>query len=549
MISCLLIHVFRNQDGAPVFNENPIVGEQLRIGRDSACEIHLADHRIGLVCATVQRTEDGRLDINAAENQTIGINGSFAHNAILSPGTRIEIGPCLLLVEPVADGHDLVLSVEMIQSLTDPDTAQAGQGAPLTLAELKWSKRKLGFQLAAGILFLFFLLPVLPSISNISEYFIPWLPGNLTASWNPRPLSGGHGLFGAKCSTCHKQAFQAIANDTCLECHQQVVMHQADKKLPTNLFKNVRCTECHQDHKGKTGLVSSEAAQCVGCHGDIENRYPRTSLPDIRDFDTDHPEFRITLPYKNSLVRVKREEMHKYKAEQGLKMSHKIHMDKKGVSSPLGNMVMTCQDCHKPDESGRHFLPMTMQGSCQQSRCHKMYFEEPVEGKVPHGSVRELMHTARDFHLKWLTDPTGNNNSACENAEEAESSPVRRILDCANRLAKQNLSTLFKKNLNCDMCHETEQTGNADLPWKITPLRIHQDWQPGAIFMHSKHNTLPCTECHDKLNAKTSSEIAMPDLEKCRKCHVGDHVVPGKIKTGCGDCHRFHGKPVQGVSR
>ncbi|MEO5345781.1 MAG: hypothetical protein H7834_05305 [Magnetococcus sp. YQC-9] len=525
MISCLLIHISRNRDGEPVSREDRLAGETLRIGRASACEIHLADQRVCRILATVQRYEDGRLQIIAEADETLRVDGQSRQHAVLSPGTRIEIDPYVLLVEPESDGHDLVLSLEMTQPLPDPEIA------PLSLASLPWSKRQLGFRLAAGTLLLFFLLPLLASLSQPFGQWLSRLPIALTAWWNPGPLSGGHALIGNHCSTCHSQAFQAIADDTCLECHQKMRRHLATPN-------------CHIDHKGKSGLVSSNAAQCAPCHGAIEKIHPKTSLTDIHDFDTDHPPFRITLPLKNSLVRVKQEELHRHQAEQGIKMSHKIHLDKKGVSSPLGNVVMACQDCHKPDESGQHFLPMSMKESCQQSRCHRIYFQEPVEGRVPHGSVRELMHTAREFYLKWLTNPSTDFVTACGKREEEAASRVNQTLDCANRLAQQNIAVLFKKNLNCDMCHETEPTGDADLPWKIAPVRIHRDWQPGAIFMHSKHDTVNCTECHDKSNARTSTEISMPGLEKCRKCHTGDHAVAGKIRTGCGDCHRFHSKAV-----
>ncbi|MBF0613948.1 MAG: FHA domain-containing protein [Magnetococcales bacterium] len=542
MISCLLIHTARNPDSSPLSRESRLLGATLRIGRDSRCEIHLADPRVSLIHATVQRNAEGVPCIQAEENQTMRVQGELAEHALLSPGTALDIGPCRLHVEPNTAGHDLVLSVEMPQP--DPDLTKGRDTPPFTLAALRLSKRKAGLLLALGILLLFFLLPVLPGLLQTSNTWLSGISATLTATWNPRPLSGGHALFGAKCSTCHPRPFQPVADETCLECHRQMLVHLANDKLQTSLFKELRCTHCHLDHKGKEGLLSSGAKQCVMCHGQIETVHAKSSLSDIHDFDTDHPPFRITLPHKTGLLRVKQEEMPHHQAEQGLKMSHKIHLDKKGVSSPLGNVVMACTDCHKLAESGRHFQPMTMKESCQQSRCHKMFFDEPVEGKVPHGSVRDLMQTAREFYLQWLTNPSLDLARVCGPGEESAAAPLRHTLDCANRLAKKNISVFFKKKLNCDMCHVTEPTDQPDIPWKIAPLRIQRDWQPGAIFPHSRHNTLACTECHDKSNAKTSADIAMPDIAKCRTCHVGDRTVVDKIRTGCRQCHLFHWKPT-----
>lgn len=543
MISCLLIQVSRNQQGLPICKESVISGESVQIGRGAACKIHLLDHRVNLLHATVRRSEDGTLYIEGEKDVTININGFIEQSAALSPGTRVEIGPYLLIVESRPGGHDIALSVEMIRPLPEQDAAKACRTAPVTLAALGVGKRRLGFGLAACILFVFMLLPLLPSASSALDKWQATLPVTLTESWNPGPLSGGHGVFGAKCSTCHQRAFRAVSDDACVGCHKQIARHLAKDDLHASAFKKVRCTDCHQDHRGEAGLVLHDPSACVGCHGDIKRKNAGTALADAHDFGADHPQFHITLLDGKNVVRVRQDEKGKLVEKSGLKYSHQVHLDKKGVSSPQGDMVMVCGDCHKIDESGTHFAPMTMQKTCQQSRCHMLYFTEPADGVAPHGSEREVMNRLREFYAKWLADSPAKNMAACGHAGVPVNS-AKRTLDCANELAGKNAAaTLFRESgeaLECVMCHEISSTGDNDVPWKVAPLHINRDYQPGAVFPHSRHGTVNCTECHDKMNSKTSAEIAMPAIEKCRECHVGDQSAKGKVRSACDSCHRFH---------
>ena len=543
MISCLLIQVSRNQHGLPVRKERVIVGESIQIGRGAACKIHLLDHRVSLLHATVRQAEDGTLYIEGQHDVTFSINGFIEQSAAISPGTRIEMGPYLLVVEPAPHGHDIALSVEMTQPLPEQDIVKGSQTTPVTLAVLGLSKRRLGFGLAAFILFAFLLLPLLPGASSAFDKWQAKLPVTLTESWNPGPLSGGHSLLGAKCSTCHQRPFRAVSDQACLECHKQVAKHLRNDELNASAFKDARCTNCHSEHKGNEGLVPHNSQECVTCHGDIKRKNAGTALPDIHDFGTDHPSFHIPLQYGKNVVRLRQDEKEKPVEKPGLKFSHQVHLVKDGVSSPEGNTVMLCRDCHKIEESGVHFAAISMQKTCQQSRCHVWYFKEPVEGIVPHGSESQAMNKIREFYEKWLADSPANNMTVCTKSGEI-GNIAKRVLACANDLALKNAAaTLFKEsgdNLECGECHEIEPSGDSDVPWKVARLHINRDWQPGAVFLHSKHDTVNCTECHDKKNSKTNEDISMPTIEKCRECHVGDHFVKGKIKSTCDSCHKFH---------
>ncbi|MDO9011511.1 MAG: cytochrome c3 family protein [Gallionella sp.] len=541
MISCLLIHVSRTSQGLPVRQAGVIAGETIQIGRGAACPVHLPDHRVALHHASVRRADDGSLHMDAAGEAMLKIDGIIARSVALQPGMRIEIGPYVLGVETAPAGHDIALSMEKVHAPDGHETA-VGLKQPVTLEALGFSKRTLGAVLAVCILLVFLLLPMLPGASQALDKWQADLPVTLNGSWSPGSLTGGHALFEAKCSTCHKRPFQAVADEVCTGCHTQAGKHLSNETLHKRAFGSMRCTDCHADHKSRAKL-RHDAEKCVACHGDIKRINPDSKLADVHDFATGHPAFHITLPEgvdADGVERVVRfRQQDKPVERSALKYSHKIHLDKAGISSPEGDTVMQCRDCHRLDASGKHFAAMTMEKTCQQSACHALNFTEPVEGIVPHGSERAVMSRLREFYGRWLAD-VPENRAQCE-AAGAPANSVRATLDCVNDLARRNgAATLFRKNAECGECHEITPVASTNVPWKVTPLRTNHDWQPGAVFPHAKHGAMGCTACHDKMNSEKSADIAMPAIDKCRECHIGKDHARGKLISTCESCHRFH---------
>jgi predicted CXXCH cytochrome family protein len=531
MISCLLIHVSRNPQGLAVCKDSVITGETIQIGRGAACKIHLLDHRVSLLHATILHAEDGELYIEGEREVTLKVNGFIAQSAPFVPGTHVEIGPYELVVEPAAKGHDIVVSVELIHPLNDHDAAIARQTVPVTLVGLGISKRLIGLSMAACILFLFLLLPMLPGMSHAFDKWQASLPITLTGAWNPGQLAGGHALFAAQCSTCHQRPFQPVSDEACISCHKQVTKHVAKDALQVGVFKGSRCTDCHIDHQGRERLVLQDSSECVACHGDIKRLSANTTLANVRDFTVSHPAFKIALYEGKTLIRIRQGDKTPLLEKSGLKYSHKVHLAKEGVSSPQGDTVMRCQDCHLLEESGRHFAPMTMKKTCQQSDCHALEFTAPVEGIVPHGSERAVMNHLRVFYSKWLSESP--------NAECAQLVGV--VSACANQLAVKNAATtLFRKNDECGECHEIQASDDSEISFIIKKININRDWQPGAVFSHAKHGTVNCTDCHDKINSTRSADISMPAIKKCRECHVDNHPAQGKVTGNCDSCHLFH---------
>ena len=377
MISCLLIQVARNDTGLPLASsEVRIAGDAIELGRGAACQIYLPDHRVSLLHATIRRAEDGSLHLEAAPEALISVNGFVERAAELRPGTQVGIGPYLLGVRPSAEAFDLILSLETAEA--PAESPEAPGRTPVTLSALGLSTRRLGLGLAAFILLAFFVLPMLPLASPPIDKWQAGLPVRLTESVNPGPLSAGHAVSGMKCSACHQRAFRGVTDAACTKCHERVSAHLSAHSQHADRLGETRCTHCHASHEGKADAIRDGSSRCVGCHKRVEG-----TVAEARDFGSSHPPFHLTVPAGRKVLRVREDEKKMPPEKAGLKFSHQVHLDKEGVSSPDGRTVLNCRDCHKLEESGMHFAPMEMEMTCQQSRCHRLRFADPMAFMTP----------------------------------------------------------------------------------------------------------------------------------------------------------------------
>lgn len=537
MISCLLVLSSPNPAGSPVRNEIHVAGESIELGRGSACQIHLPDQRVSLLHATLKQAANGALEIEAAEDVSISINGCMKRCAALTPGTRIGIGPYLLTVERLVDNTNLTLAIDMPE-LPAQNSQSPTPLAPMSLAALGIGKRRLGVALAGFILVALLALPMLSRVSPAFETWQAGLPFKLTEWLSPGALSAGHGLSGARCSSCHQRAFQAVADTACTECHRQLALHLAGDPLHLRAVPTMRCAACHALHQDKADAIGYDIAQCLGCHQRLGS-----TVADVSDFAAAHPEFSLSVIQGMETVRVRQGETKLLLEKPGLKFSHQIHLAPKGLSTPEGDTVLNCRNCHKLEESGKHFAPMKMEQTCQQSRCHKQRFAEPVGGIVPHGAEREVMGLLRNFYATRLAAAPVEYLRQCGEIKTA-GNVLQRSMECAESLVRTYAAaTLFRasgENLECALCHEITATGKSDIPWRVLPVRINRDWQPKAIFDHARHDTVACVKCHDKADSKSSQDVALPNIEKCRECHAGATGAAGKLESNCQSCHPFH---------
>ncbi len=386
---------------------------------------------------------------------------------------------------------------------------------------------------------------------------------SLDTPWNPGMLAAGHQPWASDCRVCHSESFKMTQDKDCLACHKDIGDHVPKQaNLDKTGLEGVRCADCHRDHMGQTALADQNkhysGNNCESCHINIKANAPKSEIRDVGDFASKHPEFRVQVansPKPGDLRRVVLSEKDKVIEKTGLKFPHNVHMDKKGIAGPKGDVIMKCADCHVGDGTGITFKEVNMKDHCQS--CHELRFEPTLSNRqVPHGSVEEVLSTLREFYSYVVANKVpepmqvkGDILVIRPGSEEKKPAPAPLVTSGdAKTRATLAAKELFEKTA-CLVCHEISKgpaSGNMkttgfDLPqYTVAPVTPAHPWMPQARFNHKAHDKQACTDCHDAVNSKKASDVLMPGIEGCKDCHVGKQPVKNKIASDCGYCHGFH---------
>ncbi len=548
MIYCKLVQITRNSRGQPNDEERELAGDSLRIGRGADCIIHLPDPRIRLNHAFISRADDGKLYLESAED-LLNFNGEFRKREALNIGTRVNIGPYLFIVEGTDNEHDVILSYELVQPLSDERT-ELKKRSRTGLAQAGISKRFAALSLALLIGVLFLALPVLNAISPKLQISSKNLPIALDESWNPGPISAGHKLIATDCKQCHSKPFVQVEDSACTSCHKNIGGHSENKAIQAGMFGETRCASCHLEHKANRALTQSNPALCVDCHSNLKGsmaNFAKIPLDDIHDFSKDHPAFKLSMqtgPKETDIVRVAQSDKANLKENSGLKFPHDVHLAAKGIKSPNGRVTMQCNMCHVPDEAGVRFKSVSMQDNC--ASCHRLEFEPAVTSRqVPHADVANVMTTLREFYGTQSINETPIDVATIDGLLRRPNQPIAKAertsaLSWANQKANVIATDLFEVRV-CVTCHQvTANKNNTDTPWEIAPINITQHWLPKNNFAHNQHSNESCASCHDVAKSKTSADISIPDISNCQGCHSGATPIHDKVTSTCESCHGFH---------
>jgi hypothetical protein len=522
MITCLLVRINRDQQGHAVREEHLIHGDELSTGRGEECTIHLDDPRANLHVASIKCSKDGAFLIDG-EGTLLNIDGMYEHSANLAQGSRILLGPYEFVVEKIGGDHDLVISVELIHPL--PYEGEATKKiAPRSLSETELSIRKSAYWLAVITMVVFLLAPLVASLS--SEFRSAMAHSGIFPNqlWNPRMVSPGHSSFGAQCFRCHESPFRPVRSETCLSCHKETRQHIANIEIEKHAFKGVGCSECHRDHQDSP-IALQHAGVCIQCHANIKAKQADADIPDIHDFSTDHPAFKLSFKAgidASDVRRVSQADTRKLVENSELKFPHDQHIGL--VVVPWNRKAVRdikCVECHQADEAGERFKPINMKQHCYECHQDQLKFKLAPEGrKLPHGSEEEVSNTLRDYYAGLAF----RNKKTMEWVDE--------------QLAKTTQSLLAGGG--CEYCHTVEQAVGSNRLLKITPLQLTQNWFPASKFPHAKHQVYKCAECHEIENSEKSSDVAIPAIQSCKKCHTGTQPIRGKVTSSCISCHTFH---------
>jgi predicted CXXCH cytochrome family protein len=495
----------------------------------------------------------GRLRLTSLSSKGVRINGRRALKAVLFPGDTLQVGAASVTYDKERPQGLIVLRIHEPSEEDDgPSCAVRGlldRDAPGPNMSL-WS-----WTLTITVAVLFLLIPLSGVVMPAARK--PVRETRLVPSdnlWSPGPLHAAHQFIGNDCNACHKTPFTQVRNDECASCHADV-QHHVDVRTPdVNLFAEERCEPCHREHKQPSVLTMRDTRLCTDCHANLQTLKPQTRVQNVMDFGSEHPEFRLTV--LTDVVngawhskRLDRRDPQTFIERSHLRFSHAQHLDPKGIKSPTGERVLTCQNCHRPSSSGREMLPVKMETHC--SECHSLRFDEhdPSSG-VPHGDLQALSRTLQDhFSREYLqTGPAsarlfgaGGLRRPGEYPGSMSAEEQMRAREWVDAQSLKIARELLEKRV-CADCHEvTRVAGKTGFDqWRVEPVHLTEHWMPLARFSHAAHISQPCTSCHEGADkSKRATDILMPKIEKCRECH-GGAADTTKVPSDCVMCHQFH---------
>ena len=543
---------------------------RLRLGRGTGNEVQLPDIRVDLAAAALY-PRDGILTVQALGPSLLNVNGRRTRSSALEVGDEIQIGPYRLqLTDPPAD-CDVALVVELVQPLGDSllrlssQVGRRSQGAAIGKRIASWTC----FLIVALV---FIGGPVIAYFSN-PQTTDPRISGkatpiaNLVRLWEPGEISNAHRFFVADCTTCHRAAFRRVPDEACLGCHDEIGRHTEKAGEAENLRHAVpamRCTQCHEEHRGNHALIVKESGLCLQCHQSLTKRLPDTRYRDVFAFP-DHPQFRATLVADAAQQRLQRVELDSKPPpvdRPGIKFSHAAHLVPEGFPV-LGYKPMICADCHTAEPGGQGFSPVTYERNCR--RCHELDFERLdlpwPSGRVPHGDDIGIAASVWNFYAGKVLQggisdaPTPPVNRRVPGAPEPPARETLRGSAWVNEKAEAALRRIiFDEKRGCAYCHfGTGADGAFDLSGLqsvsgaavdepshiVAPVLLRSRFLPWARFDHAKHAAADCEHCHAARQAAASGTVLIPGIANCSACH-GAEQATARAQSSCITCHRFH---------
>lgn len=567
MIRCTIVETTAQGDETASRVARATVSETLTLGRAAACKIYLPAPQVRLEHASIRRSEDGYLLLEGTGGAVL-VDGQLQDLVRLAQGQVILIGPFEFVVSELTHGPGIPQPLLKLQfnhrpvpAVPDSRGSQGGfRRSLISLRSLSW----LAAVLCAVALLL---LPLWDAYSPPELVIEGPAPIKMDAMWNPGPISSAHKNIGNQCQNCHTKPFQRVRDLACLSCHKASGPHiPAHAALQAKVFEGQRCASCHREHQGEDSMKKVDAVGCEHCHSNIKAFAPGTALPNVGDFGTEHPDFRLTMKVSAApdvLQRVAHTPA--LKETSGLKFPHDAHLSILGIRSPTGpanasgRVVLQCNSCHQLDSAKVRFQPVRMEQAC--IRCHQLGLDAQSPGRqVPHGQPQAVITALRDsfsaLALEKFPSQVVTVNSLLQGPQIAPATPLTSA--AARWVQDKTLAAATDMFENpkgtCQTCHTVERlaTRGADgMPgWTVQPVLNNDHWLPMSKFSHAPHANAPCSACHAAAQSRTSADILIPPITTCRTCHTGTHMrhlntaLPDKVISQCNSCHGFHSPVV-----
>lgn len=357
-------------------------------------------------------------------------------------------------------------------------------------------------------------------------------------------------------------------DQNCMACHVGHSFHEP------NVVRQHSCSDCHVEHRGAGPMRPPTDANCLSCHGnagvmqasfELAQRLPPAAFnfqPDrgrvlfraprprrgytqvIHSFAADHPEFQVISDH--------------LKDPDTLKFNHEYHLSPDKVT--WQGRKLECADCHKPDAAGVFYLKITYQDDCR--KCHLLQFDVRNPGLVvPHGNAENVRAFLRTLPQQYADYAARTNGVGARALNQAFAQEQIRLLR-ADFVSGEELerSVFFNEKTQgpiartggtgnvgpamfpgCAFCHEVTPSRNT-AP-NVTDPVIPDRWLIHGSFDHSKHlqniqnsAKLDCDVCHEAKHSRLTSDILLPSIQTCVKCHS----PAGGVASACSTCHGYH---------
>jgi hypothetical protein len=349
------------------------------------------------------------------------------------------------------------------------------------------------------------------------------------------PLSDAHAIFERRCEACHSESFARVADKACMQCHDGAP-HPAKSVDRAHANAQVRCAECHLEHRGKVRLAAVANADCTSCHANLEAHATGVTIKgkEITAFrESKHPEF-STVGMKDP---------------RPIKLNHAAHMPAEAKVIRGIKLPMKCGDCHVVEHASPDgaLLPVTFEANCK--NCHARELEFDVDHVLgdrsvpaPHAkdakAIREFIWRQYEGALKadpsLARRPVGNDLAAQPN-----------LTSWMNRVVDDAVGYLFGRK--CVYCHVTAGGGEVSKVNRISGRFVEgkpegEPWLARGEFAHRSHRAVECESCHTQAQtSRSTADVLIPAMKSCTPCH-GDS---GTSLDDCAKCHQYHNRMLE----
>lgn len=579
-MSFLLRRVSITADGREIIRSSACDKNQISIGRDAACDVHLADLAVNPSHATIT-TNDGRhIEVQTTSGLGFEWDGRTVTSATIDAGDgaelrfgghRITVG-----VDSEAPNPRILLTIartdELSHSALDRDEAQA-----FSLRGLLPGRRLSAWAFSLLLLAAFLIAPIWAYMSwrGVEER-----PASFHAdmSWSSGPLSSAHASLSRDCQSCHTDAFVAVTDTACKSCHDDAHDHAPmDRQLAARgepgMFRAAlirigaafnrdqgRCVDCHNEHEGAGPMPATAQQFCTDCHQDMSSRLTDTRIGDAGDFGTSHPQFRPRVQVTpGATPRFARVTLNAQTSDVGgLKFPHNMHLlPQGGVARMARSLRMTngrndngrgggldCANCHKPTADGVRFEPVDMERDCQS--CHSLSFESVggVTRTLRHGEPGQVVADLYAYYRSTPpTRPISLGGMARRRPGEFAQGQIYNIYfrETAVRPTRADdaVRAVFSRGGACYDCHTIFAPAAGNSNWRVLPVNQPMRYLEHGWFDHRPHDEEECSTCHAAARSSSANQLLIPEIKVCRDCHGGENSG-ADVESPCASCHEYH---------